>query len=260
MKIRFVITLGILLFSVVVFAQKKKQKNQPAEQTPPVQTEVKKDTVKQTQERAVTASEILSQHYANKYAVAVQWNDYEVAKDALYDLITENPGNDSLIFDLAYYYYQNGKFASSALITQELLKRNPKNTTALEIAANSYENLGALDRALQSYESLYLLGNNLASLYKMAILQFKLKRYQESITSTDILLSNKDTDSLKVAYSDASGNSKEYAMKVAVFNLKGMVAKDQGDKVAAKKFFEQSLALAPDFVVAKQNLLELNKK
>ena len=43
-------------------------------------------------------------------------------------------------------------------------------------------------------------------------------------------------------------------MKVAVLNLKGMLALDQGDKVGAKKLFEQVLALAPDFVLAKEGL------
>jgi Tfp pilus assembly protein PilF len=43
-------------------------------------------------------------------------------------------------------------------------------------------------------------------------------------------------------------------MRVAVLNLKGMLAIDQGDKVNAKKFFEQTLAIAPDFVLAKEGL------
>ena len=43
-------------------------------------------------------------------------------------------------------------------------------------------------------------------------------------------------------------------MKVALFNLKGLLALDQGDKVNAKKYFEQALAIAPDFALAKDGL------
>jgi Tfp pilus assembly protein PilF len=143
------------------------------------------------------------------------------------------------------------------MVSQELLKRNPKNASALEIAAVGYENLGANEKALQSYESLYLLSSNAATLYKMAFLQYRLKRYKESTTSADILMANKDAETMKITYNDASNKPKEYAIKVALLNLKGMVAQEQGDKVNAKKLFEQALAIAPDFALAKENLAKL---
>ena len=140
------------------------------------------------------------------------------------------------------------------LFRSELLARNPKNIGALEIAASGYEALGVPDKALQSYESLYLLTNNVSTLYKMAFLQYRVKRYKESATSADIILSNKDIETLKATYNDAAGKGKEYPIKVAVINLKGMLALDQGDKVGAKKLFEQALAISPDFALAKENL------
>jgi tetratricopeptide (TPR) repeat protein len=198
---------------------------------------------------------VLTQHFARKYATALQWNDYEVAKDALYDLIIENPGNDSLIFDLAVYYYQNQKSPSAILVSNELLARNPKNIGALEIAAGGYETLGVLDKSLQNYESLFLLtNNNIGTLYKMAFLQYRLKRYKESGASADIILAHKDVESLKASYTAADNKQKEYPIKVAVINLKGMLALEQGDKAGAKKMFEQVLAMAPDFALAKENL------
>src|SRR5437879_12764874 len=126
--------LALIFVSLVssVFAQKKKknEKTEPAKQEvvaqpQPVETEPKKDSVPPINP--------FIRHYAVKYQIAVQWNDPEVAKDALYDLIIENQGNDSLIYELAYYYYQNQKYPSAVLVSQELLKRNPKNTTALEM-------------------------------------------------------------------------------------------------------------------------------
>jgi tetratricopeptide (TPR) repeat protein len=199
----------------------------------------------------------LTQHFARKYAAALQWNDYEVAKDALYDLIIENPGNDSIIFDLAVYYFQNQKSASAVLVASELLKRNPKNTGALEVAAGGYEALGVLDKSIQSYESLYLLTDNITALYKMAFLQYQMKRFKESANSAEILLARKDLDGVKASYNDSKGKAKEFPVKVAVVNLKGMLALDQGDKINAKKYFQEALAIAPDFALAKENLAKI---
>ncbi|HCW06438.1 MAG TPA: hypothetical protein DGG95_03620 [Cytophagales bacterium] len=251
----------LLFFSVGTFAQKKKKNDkaepakqetvvqQPQQQQPVVKEEPKKDTVPQINP--------LVQHFYYKYQLATQWGDSEVAKSALYDLIIQNPSNDSLVFQLAYYYFQSQKYLSSALISQELLKRNPKNTSVLEVAAISYENLGANDRALQSYESLYLLQNSPMSLYKMATLQLQLKRYKESSTSVDILMASKEAETLKVTYTGADNKAKEYPLKVALLNIKGVLSQEQGDKISAKKFFDMALAQAPDFVPAKDNLSKL---
>ena len=249
----------LILISVVATAwAQKKKKNEKQEEAkkeatqPAVQPQPATVTPKDT----VPKVDPFTRHNAIKYSLAIKWNDPEVAKDALYDLIIENQGNDSIIYELAAYYYQNQKYPSAVLVSQELLKRNPKNTAALEIAAVGYENLGVADRSLQYYESLYLLQNNPAVLYKMAFLQYRLKRYKESSTSADILMADKNTGPLKVNY-DANGAQKEYPMTVALLNLKGLLAQEQGDKVAAKKFYDQALALAPDFAPAKDNVAKL---
>lgn len=254
MNIRYFVLVFFVFISTVGFSQKKKkgEQHRTIEPTEQPAAEIKKpEAVKKD---TLPKISVLTQHYARKYSAAVQWNDYEVAKDALYDLIIENPGNDSLIFDLALYYYQNQKSASAVLVSNELLVRNPKNIAALEISAGGYEALGVPDKALQNYESLYLLTNNVSTLYKMAFLQYRLKRYKESLASSDIIMAHKDLETLKASFEGADKKPKEYPVKVAVLNLKGMATLDQGDKVAAKKLFEQALAIAPDFVLAKENL------
>jgi len=241
-----VIALLFCALSVSLVLAQGKKSNPPA-QTPaqqPVNQEPKKETV----------SNALMEHYIRKRAVAARWNDFEIVKDAMYDMIIEDPANDSIIAQLAYIYFENQKYPSTVLVCQDLLTRNPKNVQALEMAAISYENLNILDRALQSYESLFLLTSNSSSLYKMAFIQYELKRYPESLTNADILLAKPDAETMKVVFNDKDGKSKEYAVKVALLNLKGMVYKDQADKVNAKKYFEEALKAAPDFVPAKQSL------
>jgi tetratricopeptide (TPR) repeat protein len=244
-----------MLIAASASAQKKSKKGQPepakteASAVPPA-PETKPEQAKQD---SVKIDPLIA-HFIRKYSTALAWNDYDVAKDALYDLIVENPGNDSLIYDLAVFYYERQKYASSVLVGQELLSRNPKSLPALEIVASGYENLGITDRALQTYESMYLLTNTTGSLYKMAFLQFDLKRFKEAATSADILLTKPEVETTNVVFNDVQNKPKEYAMKVAVLNLRGMIELENGNKPAAKKWFEQALAAAPDFVPARQSL------
>jgi tetratricopeptide (TPR) repeat protein len=193
-------------------------------------------------------------HYQQKYATASRWNDMDIARDALYDLIIENPTNDSLIFTLGYFYFQSQKYASSLLIAQDLLVRNAKDEAYLELAAVSAQELGVTDRALQHFESLYLVNSSINTLYQIAFLQYQLKRYTECVATSDNIISKPESATIKVVFNDAQGKQKEYAMKVAVINLKGLVALEKGDKAAAKKLFNDALAIAPDFAPAKENL------
>ena len=252
MKVHVITSLLLLIFCLTAVGQ-----TQPVKPVakPAAKTETKPTATQQDKKPAISP---LTEHFYKKYLAAVQWGDQDVARDALYDLIIENPQNDSLIFKLAYDYYETQKYIPAVLVSQQLLARNPKNTAALEISAVGYETMGVPDRALQSYESLYLLTNTIATLYKMAFLQYELKKFAECLISIDILLTNKELDSAKVVFNDADKKQKEYPMKVSVLNLKGLVQQEHfGDKAAAKKIFEEALAIAPDFVPVIQNMAKL---
>lgn len=256
---RFIVVL-LLLAATTGFAQKKKKDKEPPPPAPVEQKQATPATPPQTQQQPAasdtvpTASDILTEHFLTKYSAAMRWNDPDAAKDALYDVIIENPGNDSLIYSLAYFYYEQEKYASSFLIANDLLQRKPKEPSYLEMAAISAQSLGVNDKALQHYETLYLINGNTRTLYQIAFLQYNLKRYNECTTSVNILLGKSDVATEKVVFNDAKGSPKEYPLKVSVLNLKGLVALDQNDKPGAKKAFTEALALAPDFVPAKDNV------
>lgn len=254
MKMRVIVSLVLVFLSLQVFSQAQKQPVKTGTKQP-VKTDTKQPA---TQTETKKQESPLTEHFYKKYLTAVQWNDFDVAKDALYDLIIENPLNDSLIYSLAYYYYENQKYVPAVLVSQQLLARNPKSIPALEISAVGYESMGVKDRALQNYESLYLISNTIGTLYKMAFLQYDLKRFTESLATIDILISKTEIDTTKVVFTDAENKSKEYPMKVSLLNLKGLIQLDHfGDKVAARKFFEEALAIAPDFLLAKENLAKV---
>lgn len=239
----------LLLLATGTFAQNK-QANTKGKSQPEAPAQKPAEPPAQEQQQQVDP---FIAHFFKKYSLALQFNDYDVAKDALYDVIVEAP-TDSLLTSLTLLYYENQKYTSAFLVAQAMLQRNPKNLTMLEVAATSAETVGILDRSLQYYESLYLLTNNLNTLYKIAFIQYDLKRFAECKTNAEILLSKPELEANKVLYNDAQNKQKEYSMKVAVLNLLGMTKLEQSDKEGARKAFQDALALAPDFVLAKQGL------
>ena len=192
------------------------------------------------------------------YAMGIKYNDYEMAKSSLYDLIAMDPQNDSLLFNLGYLYFDMQQYASSILVCRDVLVRDPNNLGALEISAVAYENMGLKDRALEHYEKIYRQQiEDANTLYKMAFLQYELKRFNESKINVDILLNNSKIDELKQIFT-FDEIDKEFVMRVPVLNLKGLVHKELGDIATAKTSFEEALTLAPEFKLAKENLDALN--
>ena len=191
------------------------------------------------------------------YSAATKYNDPEVARMALYNLLMMNPGATAIADTLALLYFQSQRYVSVALITQDILNGNPKDELAQEIGAYSYEQLGLDDKALPLYESIYLRNNDIVTLYKIALIQFKLERLEECSTNFDIILSKREADSVNLYFADANNQQQKIPMRAAVLNMKGLLAKSLEKKEEASKFYRQALLISPDFHIAKLNLEDL---
>jgi len=191
------------------------------------------------------------------YQMALRYNDTNVAKVKLYELIERNPNNSRYAELLASLYFELEQYTSAALLAIDIVENNSKNTTALEIAAYSLEQLGALDRSLRHFESLYLLSGDVYSLYKSAYLQYTLKKYEEALNSVNMLAKNKKADEEKLAFPTKDNAQQEVTMRAAALNLKGLIYRDQGSNAEAKKAFDEALALEANFEIAKENVASL---
>jgi tetratricopeptide (TPR) repeat protein len=193
------------------------------------------------------------------YNRALKYNDMDMAINALYHLTVMEPQNDSLLFSLAYLYFDSQKFFSSVLTLNDVLMLNPDNIPALEMKAVSLESIGATEKALEAYESLYLKSDeNINFLYKVAVFQYDLKRYGESKTNIDILLSKPASDEIKYYFPTEDNQQQEIPMRASLHNMKGLIAKESGNMNEAKKQFGLALEIAPDFYMAKKNLSEIS--
>ncbi len=191
------------------------------------------------------------------YEMAMRYNDVSVAKIKLYDLMERNPRNPKFAELLSSIYFEMEQYSSSALLAMDMLEKDSKNITALEIAAYSLEQIGALERALPYFESLHLLSGDMFSLYKTSYLQYSLKKYEEALNSVNMLIKDKKAVEQTLSFPTEGNETQEIGMIAAALNLKGLIYKDQGSNTEAKVAFEEALAKNPEFELAKKNVAEL---
>lgn len=194
------------------------------------------------------------------YNSANLFNDPEVAKMALYNLIAENPGNPALYDSLALIYLRFNQMASAALVSQQSLKINNNNLFATEVAASAFDNLGVKDRAIPYYETLYLANNDLNVLYKIAFLQLELNRFGEATTSVDIILQNEESKSQIIVFPTEDQKGQDVPLNVAAHRIKAMVEEAKGNEDEAIRLYLATLEMLPGFQVVQGQLQLLNKK
>lgn len=211
-------------------------------------------SIAQEKKDSVSFAEVSFNKYANIYQLANQFNDKEVARMALYEMIMLSNNQTALLDTLALDYYSNGNVLSAVLVSKENLKINPNDVIALEICAIGFQRLGLLDKSLENYEKLYLKNNSSSPLYQMAFLQAELKRYKEASATIEILLLRSDIDDQMLTFNKADQSTQDVSMRAALLNLKGIIAKEAGDIESAKKLFLEAIQLAPGFELAQLNL------
>ncbi len=199
------------------------------------------------------------QKHAFIYTTALRYNDPIIARMALYNLLAYNPGNTAVLDSLALSYIDNRQYPSAVLAAQDALKINPQDMLATEIAAVSFESLGLKDRAISYYETMYLSRNEISVLYKIAFIQYDLKRFTEAITSADILIADASATTESIIFQKNERENQQISMLAAVYRLKAMVYEAQGNTDQAREQYNKALEVAPDFAVAKLQLEQLDK-
>jgi len=189
-----------------------------------------------------------------KYFKSIQYNDYQVAKNAIYDLMSLEPTNISYLDSLAYIYFEFNQYASAALVSRDALKRNPNNQMMLRIGAKSLDQLGALDQSLKMYEKLYNVSNDAFILYEVVQKQYALKKYDEAMINTELLLGKSIVNGSTVYAKDTDGNEIEVPFKAVVLNMQGLIARAKGDEESAKNYFNNAVKLAPNYALPQENL------
>lgn len=207
-------------------------------------------TVKDTTEYA---------HWSSYLNLASKYGDYDAAKNAVMHMMLLNENNLGLADTLASLYFETQKYASCVLVCNDILAANPNYLPSLEMRAVSYENLGLKAKTLADYETIYLATNDVYTLYKIALLQRELNRFNEAKTNLDIIATSPKASEVNLIFTDENKQQQEISLIAAAYNIKGMIEKAQSNTEEARKNFNKALEVAPDFYIAKLNLQELDK-
>ncbi len=192
------------------------------------------------------------------YQAAQRYNDATLTRQALLELVLLNPSDTAVLRNLAELYYNSQAYVSSAIVAMDMMTVDPNSVIAQEIAALSYENLRLYDKAIEQYEKMWLTTENVNILYQVAYLQYSLQRFNEAKTNLDIL-DEKVTNEDKISLNKSDGQAQELPFEAALFNLRGLIALEEGNTVEAKSNFSRALTISPDFDAAKKSLEGLNK-
>lgn len=189
-----------------------------------------------------------------KIKLALSYNDKDAAAAAMYSIIAIEGEQSTYKDSLAYMYFNDAKYISSFLVTNDILKNKPDNLELLEMNAISVENMGALEKAVEVYSNLLVKTKNNYHAYKLATLQVATKKFVDaykSIKGADLL---EDTGEIKVNFQVNKNYNQSVDLKAAIAYLEGIILLNLNKQTEAKLSFMRAVNLFPDFVLAKSKI------
>ena len=216
-----------------------------------------------SQEEEETSADSIPYEYRRQgfiYVTAKQFNDPFVARMALYNLLSLDPGNYPLYDSLALSYFNYNQFASAALVANVSLEINPNNAFTLRLGAASFDRLGAKDKALSLYEKFYLIDNSITVLYELGLLRYELKRFTEANATLDLIIEDPVAEKEVVVFPTVDGTGQEASLVIAAQRVKAMILEEQGDKEGALAKYLEILKLQPGIEIVQKQIQELREK
>ncbi len=178
--------------------------------------------------------------------------DPSVATYSMYKLIALEGANSTYKDSLAYIYFSSRKYGSCFLMSNEVLKRDPKNQAILELKAISLESLGAIDKSLEAYLELFAMSNNNYHGYTLAKLQLGMKQNDEAYATIKKVETLNDSGKYKITFSINQNHTQKVELLAAVSYLKGLIEESLEKPTEAKLSYEKALKVQEDFVLAKE--------
>jgi len=139
-------------------------------------------------------------------------------------------------------------------------KEGNTNISVLEVLATTYQKAGNLKESLAYYEKIYEKTNKLYYLYQLAIIQFNMSRINECMQSLTKILEDPNSlkETIRVDYEKA--NSQEVLFAAAAYNILGVLSINLNKPDVATQYFNKSLEIYPEFLLAKNNLSSVSQK
>ena len=232
----------LLIFLIAVipfasFAQSKNKKEEPKVQPAPQAVE----------------SEI------SIYNTAMRYGYYDAARYTLYSLIAKHPENISYLDSLIRIYFMTQNWAQCILAGKDYISKDTANAAVMEMMAISNSNLSRNKDALDLYEKIYRKTGLLYHAYQIAVHQYIMQRYGECAQMIDAIVNDTASATELINIDLDKGKGQQVPIRASALNLRGVLLKEINMPAKAKENFEAALKIAPDFVLAKNNLEEMKK-
>lgn len=193
------------------------------------------------------------------YQRASALGDWNSAIYALHQLLLEDPGNRFHEDSLAALYLRTGNRVACLRLSREILSKRPDDLFILQLAGAVSEGDNDLKAALADFEALSQATKAPFYRYKVAGLQFQLGRYGECGSNIESMLTDAAIDDQAVRV-DWAGGGAEIPLRAALLNLRGNLELALNKEMLARKSFREALKIAPDFVLARNNLNAIQEK
>jgi tetratricopeptide (TPR) repeat protein len=142
----------------------------------------------------------------------------------------------------------------------EINAKDPKNVTALTLLADISGRAGEVKKSLEWYERLIEVSPSPYNFYQLATKQFVLERNLECKQSLQKAMADSAQAKQQMVRLDiGEGYGEDVPVLAASMNMMGAIAYKEKDKTAAASWYKKAIDAFPQFVIAKQNLEELNK-
>lgn len=190
---------------------------------------------------------------------ALTLGDLQTAIGAVQSLITRDTANVTYLDTLVMLYQNTNNQAGILQVSKKLLAINPNNMLAMENFSTAAKQLQLYQDALNSYSQLYGLTNNTRYLYEVADIYYKVNNVAQGKQIFAQVLNNPKSKTDVVPMLVGQNNVLQVPVAAASLNYLGFVEAQLNNLEAAKELYNQALAIFPDFIIAKNNLANLDQ-
>jgi tetratricopeptide (TPR) repeat protein len=190
---------------------------------------------------------------------ALVLGDMQTAIHATQSLITRDTANIIYLDTLVMLYQNTNNQLGVLQVSRKLLAINPNNMMAQENFATSAKQLQLFQDALNSYSQLYGLTNNTRYLYEVADIYYKVNNVAQGRQIFEQILNNQKSKTDVVPMLVGQNNVLQVPVAAAALNYLGFVEAQQNNLEAARNLYSKALEVFPGFIIAKNNLANIEQ-
>lgn len=190
---------------------------------------------------------------------ALNMGDMTTSIVAVQSLISRDTANVIYLDTLSMLYQNTNNQFGLLQVSKKLLTINPNNMMAQENFATAAKSLQLYQDALNSYSQLYGLTNNTRYLYEVGDIYYRVNNAAQGRQIFEQILNNPKSKTDVVPMLVGQNNVLQVPVAAAALNYVGFVEAQQKNYEVAKNLYTKALEVFPGFIIAKNNLANLEE-